>query len=46
MRGRRTLETIPEERKEKEIEQEIKGSKIEEWNEDEMGNLQDPYGEL
>ena len=40
---RRTLETIQEE----ENKQEIEGPRIEKWNEeDEIGNLQDPYNEL
>jgi len=43
------LETIQEKEKEKkeENEQEFEGDKIEEWDEeDEMGNLQDPYNKL
>jgi len=43
------LETIQEKEEEKkeENEQEFEGDKIEEWNEEnEMGNLQDPYNKL
>jgi len=41
------LETIQEKDEEKEeSKQEFEGSKIEEWDEDEMGNLWDLYDKL
>ena len=42
------MEIIQEKNKEEEEEnkQEFEEGRIEEWNKDEMGNLQDPYNEL